>query len=519
MTIQQLSMTDAAFLYGETNGMPMHIAAVQVFDVPVAKRANYFSALKQHYARHLHCVPFLTRRASAMPLGLDHPMWETCAVDVDYHIQCLRLPAPGSQLQLETLIAELHALPLDRNRPLWRYYLIEGLHEGPAGATDDELFVFYTKMHHSAVDGMAGQAVLELMYSDSPELDVPAASDTVASDAVASDAVAADAVAAADDTNLDERADQLERMHHVLREFVLQPFRQVARMREQLAAMRRLSNHIARGRDLGAYAQSAPASPINVAVGAERSFAVGTLPLREMSAFGKRHNAKLNDVFMAVCAGALREHLLATDSLPAAPMLAGVPVSLRAHGDQSMNNQVTMMLCSLATDVADPLARLAAIRDSAMVAKKVVSMTRDLLNSDMHLPGLPSLMSMLANASMLLPAGMPVPSFCNLVLSNVPGPRQTKYLNGARMLTHYPVSIAAHGQAVNITVQSYEDRVDFAVTACRRALPDAVGLRDRVLGAWQALLHCPDRSAAACTAPPCTASTAAAVAHGHMLAA
>ena len=468
MTIQQLTLTDASFLYNESASTPMHIAAVQVFDVPAARRATFHRDLQAHYAKRLHLVPFFTRRAVEMPLGLDHPVWESCSVDIEHHIRRVTLPAPGSRAQLEALIAELHAQPLDRTRPLWRYWVIEGF--------EGDKVVFYTKMHHSAIDGMAGQALLDLMYSDTPDApdDVPEAHAEVHSSA-------------------------MERAGHALRALAIEPWRQASRLAEQWDALRRIGTHLARGRDLGAYTRPAPSTRLNVSVGRKRAFAIGSLPLPAMRLLAKAQGAKLNDVFMAVCAGALREHLLASGSLPPTSLLAGVPVSLRELGDASMNNQVTMMLCSLATEVADPLERLRAVRDSAGTAKRVVAMTKELMDADAHLPGLPGAMAMLAGVGAYLPPGVPLPAFCNVVISNVPGPRRAKYLLGARMLTHYPVSIAAHGLAVNLTVQSYEDRMDFAVTACHAALPDADVLRDRMVAAWEALYA---RGMPAATASP-----------------
>ncbi len=482
MTIQQLTLTDASFLYNESASTPMHIAAVQVFDVPAARRTTFHRDLQAHYAKRLHLVAFFTRRAVAMPLGLDHPVWESCAVDLDHHIRQVQLPAPGSRAQLEAMIADLHAQPLDRNRPLWRYWVIEG-YEG-------DKTVFYTKMHHSAIDGMAGQALLDLMYSDTPD--------------VADDVVEARA---------EVHSNPAERMGHAMRSLVLEPWRQAARLAEQWDALRRMGTHLARGRDLGAYTRPAPSSPLNVSVGRRRSFAIGTLPLPAMRALAKAQGAKLNDVFMAVCAGALREHLLATGSLPPTSLLAGVPVSLREPGDAAMNNQVTMMLCSLATEIADPVERLKAVRDSAGTAKRVVAMTKELMAADAHVPGLPGAMAMLAGVSALLPPGVPIPAFCNVVISNVPGPRRAKFLLGARMLTHHPVSIAAHGLAVNLTVQSYVDRMDFAVTACHAALPDADVLLDRMLAAWEAL-HARGMPAMAASATESAQASGAAVTTG-----
>ena len=241
------------------------------------------------------------------------------------------------------------------------------------------------------------------------------------------------------------------------------------------------------GKSFGAYAQRAPRTRFNRAIGPDRAFTVGTLSLSEVKAVGKPHGCKVNDVFMAVCAGGLRKYLADLNELPAEPLIAGVPVSLRELGDQSMSNQVTMMLTSLETQQADALTRLTAIRDSTRIGKQIVSATSGLMPQDMHVLGLPLVMrsAMASMESLRLANTLPMP--INVVISNVPGPRHEVFIHGARMLTHYPVSVPAHGTAVNITVQSYQDRLDFSLTACRDALSDGNKLRDDMLSAWQEL--------------------------------
>jgi WS/DGAT/MGAT family acyltransferase len=238
---------------------------------------------------------------------------------------------------------------------------------------------------------------------------------------------------------------------------------------------------------LGAFADSAPRTPFNVAVGPYRAFATGTLPLPAVRKLAKSLSASVNDVVLAVSASGLRRYLLRRDELPDRSLLVGVPVSLREPGDASMRNQVTMLIASLATDLEDPLARLEAIRRSARTGKEVLLETRALRVDDVHVPGLPLVMAGMAQAAERLRIADFVGGPFNLVISNVMGPNRPKYLFGARMLTHYPVSIPAHSAALNLTVQSYCDRIDLGVTACLDAVPDAHVLRDDVLAGWAEL--------------------------------
>ena len=240
---------------------------------------------------------------------------------------------------------------------------------------------------------------------------------------------------------------------------------------------------------LGAAAEPAPRTRFNRTIELSRSYASGELPLAEVKAVAKATGTKINDVFLAIIGGALRRYLDRKGELPSKPLVAGCPVSLRQAGDESTNNQVTMMLVSCASDEADPLRRLLKVAASSARAK---GLTADIAGSYDPDPALPGLPAMLAAAAQLVDrfnladlAGATFP--CNLVVSNVPGPGAQLYSNGARMLTHYPVSLPVHGQGLNITVQSYLDQMFFAVTACAKALPDAGRLRDDMLEAFAKL--------------------------------
>jgi WS/DGAT/MGAT family acyltransferase len=209
--------------------------------------------------------------------------------------------------------------------------------------------------------------------------------------------------------------------------------------------------------------------------------------LSQLKAVGKAHGCTVNDVFMAVCAGGLRKYLGDLDELPPESLIAGVPVSGREVGDLSMSNQVAMLLCSLETQQHDAHARLIAIHESARNGKAIAAATSRVMPRDMHVPGLPWLFRSTMTSMESLRLGDPLPVPINVVISNVPGPRRAVFIHGARMLTHYPVSAPAHGTALNITVQSYQDRLDFGLTACRDALPDGWKLRDDMLLAWREL--------------------------------
>lgn len=457
--MDKLKILDASFLYAETKNTPMHVAGLQHFEVPPGMGDDWFPTLQRYIADRVHLIPFMTRRLKTTPLGIDHPVWvRDEAFDIDRHVRRARVPSPGTQQQLEQLVARLHEEQLDRAHPLWQYWLIEGLEDGTVA--------WYSKYHHACIDGMAGQAIIDILFSDDASIPpVPPAQERDDSD-----------------------PGLLSLLWDATRNASLQPVRST-RMLPSLArtATSLVRKALDRETGLGALGQRAPRTRFNAAIGPYRSYAIGSLSLAEVKAVGKAHDCKVNDVFMAVCAGALARYLEERGELPDRPLVAGAPVSLRKPGDQSMSNQVTMLLTSLETQRRDPVERMIAIRESSQRGKGVVSALGATGFDDLTIPGLPLAFRSLMAVADRLKLGDYLPMPVNLIISNVPGPRREVFLNGARMLSHYPVSIPAHGNALNITVQSYLDRLDFSLTACMDTLPDADRLRDFMLEAFEEL--------------------------------
>jgi diacylglycerol O-acyltransferase len=228
---------------------------------------------------------------------------------------------------------------------------------------------------------------------------------------------------------------------------------------------------------------NAPKTPFNASITRERSYAARTISLNDAKAIAKASGAKLNDVVMAVCSGALRRYLQEKGQLPDKPLIAGVPISLREPGDTRQNNQVSGMLCQIATDIADPAERLRAIVKSSSQAKEIAGTFRDAVPQDFAFVGAPILLQlvMLVYGRSGLADYMPMPM--NVTISNVPGPPMPLYCAGAKVTALHPVSIAAHGAALNITVQSYMDALNFGLTADRRAVPDVGRLGDYLVEA------------------------------------
>ncbi len=458
----KLNAADAAFLYSETARTPMHIASVQVLELPPGIECDqWIQSLRTHVLQRLSRVPYLTRKLLLTPWQLDHPNWiQTSDIDLARHIHRVNVPAPGGQVEFETTIARLHEHPLDRDRPLWDMAVLCGLQDGKVAV--------YNRVHHACVDGMAGQDAIRQLMDNSPTCSSPGDVQVLSNEAptpAQSLVVAFENLARS----------QAEYVHTLPR---------------MLDAWQHLQQHW-----MGSEAQwnggggMAPATPLNKAVGSRRTFAVGEVPMSGIKAIAGSVNASINDVVLALCGGALRTYLRRMKALPRESLLAGCPVSLRKPGDTTADNQISMMRVSLGTEIANPMVRLLQIKDASKHAKRMTLDGLGLIRQTVAAPGLPWMMQMSAiGGGWLASSDSPVPTAVNVVISNVPGPQAPLYFNGAKMLTHYPVSIPTHGLGVNMTVQSYAGTLFFGITACERALPDPAVLMEDMMATYHTLL-------------------------------
>jgi diacylglycerol O-acyltransferase / wax synthase len=460
--MDHLSGMDASFLHLETPEMPMHVGSLMVLDLPDGHTGDFYEDVKQHVAKRMHLARVFQRKLALMPFELANPVWvDDEDLDIDHHIRHIIVPRPGTREQLERLVGRLHSPLLDRSRPLWELVVIEGLTSGQVAV--------YTKVHHAAIDGQAGVALAAAL------LDLTATPRAVKPPRPRRQhnryqlGVAELASAALGNT-----ARQYVKLVQTL-PTMLRAARSVLLPVNEDTGKRRLA--LPKGWQL------APRTPINVAITNQRSFATRALPLASLKQMAKASDTSLNDVVLAICAGALRRYLAEYDCKPAKPLVAGVPVSLREQGNQDMNNQVSFIMVSLATDIKDPLARLQAIHASAASGKKVTGQVKGAIPMDFPSFGAPWLMSGLASLYGRSRLSDRLPPVANVVISNVPGPQAPFYLAGAKVATYSPVSIPAHGMALNVTVQSYNGVVEFGLTACRRALPDIGDLGDYMVEA------------------------------------
>jgi diacylglycerol O-acyltransferase len=356
------------------------------------------------------------------------------------------LRRPGTLAQLHQLIARLHSTLLDRSRPLWEMVVIDGLDNGQVA--------FYSKAHHSGVDGKAGVELAKVLYDISPQMR------EVAPARRKRDGGYQLGVAEL----LQAAVSNSARQYKKVAELLPTAAKALGAAGRVLASQRTPQG--ARSLNLGL----TPKSIFNDSITNQRSYSTLSLPLAELKALGTRVGGTVNTIVMAMCSSAVRRFLNERELLPKQSLIATVPVSLRGADDSSMNNQVSGIRVDLATDIADLPERFKAIHAWSEAAKAVVRELKPVLGVDMPVTGAPWLMTGLASLYGRSKLARRLPQIGNVLISNVPGPAMPLYMAGARMTHYYPVSIPYHGMALNITVQSYAGSLEFALTACRRVL-------------------------------------------------
>ena len=467
-TMKQLSGLDATFLHLETPEMPMHVGALHVFEIPPGQTGKFVTRLRAHIASRLPAAPVLRRRLWWMPLNLANPAWVDAEPDLREHIVEIKLP-PSAKLgdglaALEAAVSQLHPVLLDRKRPLWKMHVLEGLANAPDGSRRVGL---YTQFHHAAVDGQAAVALAQVI------LDLQASGRDLA-------------IRPSSRSKVFQLGWQ-----EILRGAIANEASQVAQIVKQLpgtakalagaagAALQR-TQLLAGDQATPSNLTLAPRTVLNQSVGAGRAFAAISLPLDRLKASARTHEATLNDIVLLLCSTALRRWLGQHGGVPRKSLVAAVPISLRAKGDTSADNQASMSLVSLGTQVADLRKRLAHIKQATSAMKATVGGLKSVLPTDFPSIGVPWLMEALTALYGKAKVADRIPQVANLVISNVPGPPVPLYMAGAKMLTNYPTSIVVHGIALNITVQSYDQSLDFGLMADAAAMPDVKDLAEAI---------------------------------------
>jgi diacylglycerol O-acyltransferase / wax synthase len=484
--VQQLSGVDASFLHMETATTFGHVCGVVLLDRKTPTGRLRTADVERLVAQRLPLMPPLRRRLVEVPFGIERPYWvDDPDFDLSFHVRELALPRPGSRQQLAEQVARIAARPLDRRHPLWELYVITGL-------ADDGAAVMI-KVHHAAVDGVAAVELISTLLDRSPD----AAAPVQALEAWRPGPVPTPFEmwwrGVAGVTRQPLKALELQgRMLRALPRSMRFAGRSVAPAVGDLA--RRLTGGGSPdGGLLNRPPLLAPRTSFNRPITAHRRFAYGTVPLREVKRVKRAFGVTVNDVVMAGCAGGLRRWLEARGELPDGPLVAMVPVSIRtADQGGTFGNRVSAMMAALPTHLADPVDRLRAVHEAMRGAKEQHAALDAQVLQDLAQFAAPALATRAVRvAAQMRLADVLNPPY-NLVVSNVPGPREPLYLAGARVRAYLPVSVVADGLGLNITVQSYLDNLDIGMVACRELVPDLWDMLSMVTASFDELAEAAD---------------------------
>ncbi|APX62189.1 wax ester/triacylglycerol synthase family O-acyltransferase [Acinetobacter schindleri] len=428
--MRPLHPIDLIFLSLEKRQQPMHVGGLFLFQIPDNAPATFIQELVRDI-----------RTSKSIPIPpfnnyLNGLFWdEDQQFDLDHHFRHIALPKPGRIRELLTYISQEHSALIDRAKPLWTCHIIEGI--------EGNRFAMYFKIHHAMVDGIAGMRLVEKSLSHDPHgksivppwcVEGPRAKRLKAPKVSRIKGV------------LSTLKGQLESTPRVIYELSQTVLKDMGRNPDYVSSFQ------------------APSSILNQRVSASRRFAAQSFEFERLRRISKALGVTINDIVLAICSGALREYLISQDALPKKPLIAMVPASVRSD-DSDVSNRITMILANLGTHKEDPLERLKIVRRSVLNAKERFKRmnANQILNYSAFVYGA---------AGLNIASGlMPKRQAFNLVISNVPGPQEPLYWNGARLEALYPASIVLDGQALNITMTSYLDKLEVGLTACRNSLP------------------------------------------------
>ena len=474
LRVKQLSGLDASFLYMETPNTYGHVNGLAIYERPSPDFDPYQAAYDRFNALIGRLEP-MRRRLVEVPFQLDHPYWiDDPDFDLNFHVRHLGLAPPGGADQLAEQVARIVGRRMDRSRPLWEAYVIEGLADGR--------WAMLTKTHHATIDGASGVLLLNLLTDPSADTPLPEQADWVG-EPVPTDR---------------------ELLERTMRNLALNPVKgmrlslRMVRNFAEAAGVDSVSAIAGQARDLiksmavGGQVDTpepahrvriplspAPPTPFNRSITPHRRFAMRSTALANIKALKEATGCTVNDVVMAICTGALREYLLRHDALPDEPLRAMVPVSIRTGEEEDpWTNRVGAIIADLPTNCADPLERLRRCHDAMNEAKLQMDVlpADDIAELAQVAPPLAATAAMRLQSRLRLADRMNLPT--NVVISNVPGPRHALYFAGAKMTNYIPVSTIADDMGLNITVHSYLDRLDFGLISDRELIPDLWDLVD-----------------------------------------
>ena len=446
--MDRLSGLDASFLYLETPAQLMHVCGVLVLDPSTMPDGYSFEGMQAELDRRVHDVPAFTRKLKRVPLDLDHPIWvRDKGFDIERHVHRLALPAPGGYKEATALCAHLASLPLDRSRPLWEMWVIEGYEDGKV--------IVFSKMHHATVDGVSGSNLISHLCALEPD---------------------AEPMSIGPKETYGRTAGSRELLGRAVINNAALPANvvRVAGSTGQIVA--KSIGRIRAGTAMAA-PLTAPRTSFNGTITGHRSIAYTDMSLEDIREIKSATGTTVNDVVLAVSGGALRAYLEERGELPETSLLASVPVSVRSSSKRaSGSNKVSSLFAKLGTDTDDPLERLSDMADSNRNAKEHHNAISADALQDWAEFAAPRTFGLAVRAYAGLRLAEKHPVVHNLVISNVPGPPVPLYFMGAKIEALYPLGPVFHGAGLNVTVMSNNGIVHVGVIACRESMPDTDAL-------------------------------------------
>lgn len=459
--MERLSGLDAAFLYLETPSLHMHVSMAAVFDPSTVPGGYSFDKVRELVSERLGRAPIFRRRVVEVPFRLDHPYWvEDPDFDIDYHMRRAALPSPGGMEELAHFVGDVCSRQLDRAKPLWEMYIVEGLADGRIAVV--------TKVHHCTIDGVSGAELLGELFdleadpALSPAADeAPRAVPSLPSDLT----LIAQSVVA--------RATRPLRIGRL-----------AWRTGKAFVDVRRVRQGPGEGR--AALPLTTPRTSLNATITAHRMVAFSTISLEDVKRVKNALGTTVNDVVLAICAGALRRYLDEGDELPEEPLVVTVPVSVSTEHKSA--NKVSAMFVSLPCRIDDPVKRLLAIREGTKGAKEEHKALGAEVLLDWAEHATPNVFSAAARAYTRFRMAERHRPIHSLVISNVPGPDFPLYLGGAELVAGFPLGPVMDGAGLNITVMSYRGVLNWGLMACRETVPQVARFAEYIPAALEELL-------------------------------
>ncbi|WP_067542150.1 WS/DGAT/MGAT family O-acyltransferase [Nocardia crassostreae] len=452
--MERLTGLDASFLYLETDTQLLHVCALLIVDPPADGVEFEFDRFKGEPGRRLHLIPAMTRRLHTVPFNLDHPVWvRDSAFDLDYHIRRVGLPAPGDRAALAELTGDIAGRPLDRTRPLWEMWVVEGLPHGKVAVI--------SKYHHAIVDGITGTNMMMHLCDVEPGVSYTPPAETPVAEPEPNDLLLA--------------ADAVVKFPGKLGMFGMVP--KTVGILGGLVQRRRGENG-GRGMPLPF---TAPRTPFNRAITPHRGVSFVQTDLADIKEIKSAFGVKVNDAVLAIVGGALRSYLESHDELPESSLIASVPVSVHdtsRHAEGT--NKVSTIFARLHTDIEDQVARLLAIAEDNRGAKEEHNMIGADFLQDWAKYAPPNTFQLAARAYSSLKLAERHPVVHNLVVSNVPGPNFPMYFLSVRVASMYPFGPVFHGAGLTATVISTNGHLDFGFIACKELVPDVDRIADAI---------------------------------------